>query len=135
MQTTRAAHTSRRPRFSRIPLLLAAIAATLALPATALAGGFTAHLYIGSHTPKVGAQPITVTANHGKQKLSGNVNYRFLFQGQVVSTQPGHSFKGGVFKDKLLWPKRAVGHTITLQVVVSTRYGTDYLNWWIKVRA
>ena len=68
----------------------------------------------------------------GSQKLSGTVNYRFLYLGQVVSRQPGRSFTHGVCYDTLKWPRKAVGHTITLQVVVSTRYGTDYLNWCLK---
>ncbi len=121
----------------RTVLLLTAVMAALAFPTSALAGGFTAHLYVPNktHAPKVGNWRIKVTANRGSQKLSGTVSYRFLFQGTVVSTQPGGPFRNGVFYNTLTWPKRSVGHTITLQVVVKTRYGTDYLNWWIKVRA
>lgn len=119
----------------RTTILLLSILSLFALPATALAGGFTAKLQIGSHTPKVGYQPLTVTATRGGTKLAGSVYYRFLYNGIVVkSYEPGGSFKHGVYHDKLLWPSDAVGHTITLQVVVKTRYGTDYLNWWIKVR-
>ncbi len=114
--------------------LAAAAVITLALPAPALAGGFTARLYAPNHQPRVGNWRITVTATRGRQKLSGRVDYRFLYQGTVVSRQPGHGFTGGVFRDTLKWPARAIGRTITLQVVVSTRYGTNYLNWWIKVR-
>ena len=117
-------------------LLLGAVAVlALALPSSALAGGFTARLYATTHQPKVGNWPIKVTAMRGSQKLSGTVNYRFLYLGQVVSRQPGRSFTHGVCYDTLKWPRKAVGHTITLQVVVSTRFGTDYLNWWIKVRS
>jgi len=125
------------PRLRRLrPALAGAVAvAALALPASALAGGFTAHLYAPSHQPKVGSWRIKVTATRGRQKLSGSVNYRFLYQGQVVSEKPGHKFTRGVYYDTLKWPRAAVGHTITLQVVVSTRYGTDYENWWIKVRS
>jgi hypothetical protein len=118
------------------PVLLAAVAIlALAWPASALAGGFTARLYAPNHQPKVGSWRIKVTATRGGQKLSGSVNYRFLYQGQVVSRKPGYRFTHGVYYDTLKWPRQAVGHTITLQVVVSTRYGTDYLNWWIKVRS
>lgn len=120
---------------SSAALALLAALAMMALPATALAGGFTAHLYVATHQPKVGYQPIKVTATRGSQKLSGTVSYRFLLNGIQVSKQPGHSFTRGVYYDKLKWPAKAVGHTITLQVVVRTRYGTDYLTWWIKVRA
>jgi hypothetical protein len=121
----------------RALLLVIAMTAALAVPATALAGGFTARLSVpgNTHQPKVGNWRIKVTANRGSQKLSGTVSYRFLYQGIVVSKKPGGSFNNGVFNNTLLWPSKAVGHTITLQVVVATRYGTDYLNWWIKVRA
>jgi hypothetical protein len=125
----------RNARLSPVLALLAALV-VMALPATALAGGFTAHLYVpkNTHQPKVGKWPIKVTATRGSQKLSGSVSYRFLLNGTQVSKQPGHSFTRGVYYDTLIWPKKAVGHTITLQVVVKTKYGTDYLNWWIKVR-
>ena len=72
----------------RTVLLLTAVMAALAFPTSALAGGFTAHLYVPNkiHAPKVGNWRIKVTANRGSQKLSGTVSYRFLFQGTVVST-------------------------------------------------
>jgi hypothetical protein len=114
--------------------LVIAVAVALALPASALAGGFSATLKIGSHEPKVGAQPITVTATRGSQKLSGTVRFQFLYQGTIVSKQPGGKLSNGVYRTKLLWPARAIGHTITLQTVVQTKYGTDKLNWWIRVR-
>jgi hypothetical protein len=123
------------PRLGKVLALLAATLA-LALPAGASGAGFTARLLgTPTHQPRVGRWPITVTATRGRQKLSGSVSYQFLYQGQVVSRQPGRSFRNGVCHDTLLWPKRAVGHTITLRIVVKTRYGTDYLNWWIKVRS
>jgi hypothetical protein len=114
-------------------LLLIALA--LAVPSVAAASGFTAKLYAPTHTPKVGNERITVTVTRGTQKLSGSVNYHFLFDGQVVKEEPGHSFKGGVYHDTLQWPKDAVGHRITLQVVINTRYGTDYIDYWIQVRS
>ena len=126
----------RRPALLRRGLLpLVVIAGLLVLPTSALAGGFKAHLFLSTHEPKVGGQPIKVTATRGRQKLSGNVSFQFKFMGTTVSHKPGHNFRKGVYRDKLLWPRRAVGHTITLVVVVKTRYGTDYLNWWIRVRA
>jgi hypothetical protein len=122
-----------KPRSVLLPAL-AAVAVALALPASALAGGFTARLYAPNHQPNVGNWRITVTATRGAQKLSGRVYYRFLYNGAVVRTVPGGRFSHGVWHDTLVWPKNAVGHTITLQTVVVTGYGTDYLNWWIKVR-
>jgi hypothetical protein len=134
MPTTRSARSVHLPKLGRIVALIVSTLA-LALPAGAAAGGFTARLLdTPTHQPRVGRWSITVTAMRGRQKLSGTVSYQFLYQGQVVSRQPGHGFRRGVYRDTLLWPKRAVGHTITLRIVVRTRYGTDYLNWWIKVR-
>jgi hypothetical protein len=118
----------------RTTVSLLIVLGALTLPTSALAGGFTAVLHDSTHTPKVGAQQITVTATRGRQKLSGSVHYRFLLGKTVVSTKPGHKFTRGFFRDKLLWPAEAVGHRITLQVVVQTKFGTDYLNWWVKVR-
>ena len=111
------------------------IVGILALPGSALASGFTAHLFLSTHQPKVGIQPVKVTATRGRQKLSGTVNYQFFLGTTMVSHKPGHSFRNGSFRDPLKWPAEAVGHTITLRVVVKTRYGTDNLNWWIRVRA
>lgn len=118
----------------RAQILVLVAMGALVVPATALASSFSAHLTIGTHQPRVGNQRITVTATRGRTKLAGTVHYRFLYNGSVVSTKPGGSFRHGVYHDTLAWPKAAVGHTITLQVVVHTRYGTKYLNWWIKVK-
>lgn len=129
----RPASTARR---ALAPLLATLFtAAALALPATAVAAGFTAHLYAPNHQPEVGAKwRIKVTATRGGRALSGTVRYRYLSYGSVVATRPGGSFTHGVYRDTLTWPGAAVGHPLTFQAVVRTRYGTVYLNWWIKVR-
>jgi hypothetical protein len=125
---------SARPALRPVVVVVALVAA-LALPAAAIAGGFTARLIANGHEPRVGWWPVTITATRGRQKLSGDVYYRFLYNGTVVkSYESGGTFHNGVYHDKLHWPATAVGHTITLQVVVQTRYGTDYLDWWIRVR-
>lgn len=131
-----AASPSRHALVWRGLLPLVVITGALALPTSALAGGFKAHLFLATHQPKVGHQPIKVTATRGRQKLSGNVSYLFYLgrTAQKVGHAPGHGFRHGVYHDSLIWPAEAVGHTITLRVVVKTRYGTDNLNWWIKVR-
>lgn len=110
------------------------LAGALALPGSAAAAGFTATLSAPTHTPAVGKEQITVTATRGTQKLSGSVNYEFLYSGQVVSHQAGHSFTGGVFHDTLIWPLDSVGYPLTLRVIVQTRYGTDDIDYWIKVK-
>jgi hypothetical protein len=119
----------------RRALFALVLMAALALPASAFAGGFTAHLSAPNHKPVANKKwPITVTANRGSAKLAGTVSYRYLSYGSVVATRPGGSFKHGVFHDSLVWPGEAVGHPLSLQVVVKTRYGTDYLPWWIQVQ-
>jgi hypothetical protein len=118
----------------RSVVALLALVAALAVPATAFAGGFSARLIAHGHTPRVGLWPLTVTATRGAKKLSGTVRYQYLYQGSIVRKTSGGSFRHGVYHDELKWPTQAVGHKITLQVVVNTKYGTDYLNWWIRVR-
>jgi hypothetical protein len=132
------AQLSERVPRRRLRLRSVAIAATaaaaLALPASALASGFTASASIPTHTPKIGNEKITVYATKNGKKLSGNVSYHFLFQGQVVSRQSGGNFKNGVYHDTLKWPAEAVGSKLTLQIVIKTNYGTDYINYWIDVK-
>ncbi|HWF74684.1 MAG TPA: hypothetical protein VG186_15145 [Solirubrobacteraceae bacterium] len=121
---------------SRSVLTLIFTVLVLALPASAMAAPFTSSLKAPNHSPTAGKKwYITVTATHGKSKLSGNVNYQFLFGSAVVSNQKGHSFHGGVFHDWLLFPKKSVGYSLTLRVVVKTSFGTVDLPWAIKVRA
>ena len=79
----------------------------------------------------------------GSHKLSGKVvHYQFLFDGQVVSTQPAGEpsnhwgdFSHGVFHDTLQFPYESVGEHITLRVVVKTKYGTQHVDWWIVAKA
>jgi hypothetical protein len=120
----------------RSSLALIATALALARPSSASAAAFSARLSAPRHSPTAGkAWVITVTATHGRTKLSGSVRYQFLFQGEVVSTQPGHSFTRGVYRDKLLFTGDAVGHALTLRVVVRTSLGTVNLNWAVQARA
>ncbi len=123
--------------WSTLGVLTVAVAAlAMALPAPAAAASISAHLSAPNHSPVAGKKwYITVTVSRGHQKLSGSVKYQFLYDGQKVSTQPGHSFKGGVYRDWLLFPKEAVGQPLTLRVVVTTKYGTVDLDWAVKARA
>ena len=117
-------------------LTMAITALALALPAPAAASSISAHLSAPNHAPIAGKKwYITVTISHGGQKLTGSVKYQFLFDGTVVSTQPGHSFKGDVYRDWLLFPKDAVGHPLTLRIVVKTNHGTVDLDWAVTTRA
>jgi hypothetical protein len=120
----------------RASLVIVGLALALALPAAASAAPFTAHLKAPNHTPTANKRwPITVTASHGRTKPGGVVRYEFLFAGQVVAHRPGHGFRGGVFHDRLLFPSAAIGHPITLRVIVKTRFGTVNLNWKVTTRA
>lgn len=107
----------------------------LALPAAALAGGFAASLAAPNHHPVANTKwRITVRATRSGRGLSGTVAYRYLSYGTVVGHGVGGSFGRGVYHDAIIWPARAIGHPLTFQVVVRTRYGTDYLNWFVQVR-
>jgi hypothetical protein len=117
-------------------LLLLITAFLAAVPASALASAVTDHLQAPNHSPTAGKSwPITVTVTRGSAKLSGSVKYEFLYNGSVVSHQPGHSFKGGVYHDTLKFPDEAVGYSLTLRVIVTTHYGTVDLDWAVKTRA
>jgi hypothetical protein len=123
-------------RLTLRPLLaLIVVGVALALPVAALAAGFTAKLTAPNHHPVANTKwHITVTATRGRQKLSGTVSYRYLSNGTVVGRGIGGSFRHGVYRDAIIWPGEAIGHPLTFQVVVTTRYGTDYVNWFVQVR-
>jgi len=134
-----------RPRLIAV-LVGAAAFACAAAPASA--ANFVATLKAPNHTPKAGAKDwrITVTARtRAGTPLRATATYKFLFNGQVVSTQypaPGHSKGGkrpyhfrGKYRDTILWPARAAGYPLTFRVVVSTkRRGTINLDWKVRVR-
>ncbi len=120
----------------RAALVLIALTFALVVPASASAAPFAARLHAPNHSPTAGRLwPITVDVTRGGAKLSGSVRYQFVYDGSVVAGKPGHSFSRGVYRDSLLFPRDAVGHALTLRVVVSTRYGTVALNWAVKARA
>ncbi len=125
---------NRRPLWKgALPLL---IGAALIVPAAASAAAFSAHLRAPNHTPTASKPwPITVTVTRGDSMLSGSVRYEYLYDGSVVSHQPGHSFSGGVYRDTLDFPREAVGYPLTLRVIVTTRYGTVDLDWAVTTRA
>lgn len=123
-----------RRRFALIALSLAAL---FAMPSAALAAGsFTATLKAPSHTPIAKSSwAITINVSKGTTKLNGNVNYEFLFGGQVVSRQKGHAFKNGVFTDKLCFPPKSENQPLKLGMVVTTKYGSKTLYWNVQTKA
>lgn len=122
----------------RLVVVALSVAALLTAPSAALAatGNFTAKLKAPNHTPIANSYwPITINVTKGKTKLSGNVNYQFLFGGQVVSKQKGHAFKNGVFTDRLCFPSSAEGHALKLGIVVKTSYGSKTLYWTLTTKS
>ncbi len=121
-----------------LPVLIGLLVA-LAVPSSALASAFTIRLSAPNHAPLANNSNwwLTVYVTRGSQKLSGKVvHYQFLYQGQVVSTQPAGDkanhygeFTKGKFVDNLNWPPDSAGQHLTLRVVVQTKYGTEYADW------
>ena len=121
----------------RSGLAAAGAVATLAvaLPTAASANGFTAHVHFPNHTPVMNKKwPITVTATKNGRKLNGKLKYQFLLGSTVEATRPGHRIRHGIAHDTLKFPPAAVGHKLTLRVLVITRYGTDRVSWTVTTR-
>ncbi len=128
--------------------ILGSVVALLAFAAPASAASFVARLQAPDHSPKAGAKNwrITVSARTRSGKpLRATAVYKFLYGGQVVSTQyprPGHATGGtrpyaftGRYRDTILWPARAAGYRLTFRVVVAVKgRGHVNLNWAVRVR-
>ena len=127
-----------RSRLTRRASLAAAglaAAGAVAVPSSASAASFTARVKFPNHTPVMNKKwPITVYASRGRQKLAGTISYEFLLGSTVEAKRKGVSFRNGVGHDTLVFPGAAVGHTITLRVVVKTRYGTRNVNWSVTTK-
>jgi len=120
----------------RTALATLVVVAALALPAAALAAGLSVKSTFPKSNPVANKLwPISLKVRDGGKKLSGTVHYNFLFEGAQVSTQKGHSFTGGTYTDKLKFPKKAEGITLTLQVVVVTKDGTKKIDHTVTTKA
>ena len=116
--------------------LIGVIAAVAVLAPSALASGFTLHVKFPNHTPTVNkAWRITITANRGRQKLSGTIKYVFVTPVGNMTRNATVKVKHGVAHDSIKFPGESAGHRLPMKVVVSTRYGTDTVNWWVKPRS
>jgi hypothetical protein len=133
---------------------LLAAAAVLAPAQAAPAASFRAHLSAPTHHPRACHRwKITVTARTASGRaLRATAVYKFLFQGQVVSTQyPSprsrasctsaarrHSpwpFTGRFTDSTIMWPRRSVGIPLTFRVVVRVAHrGTKNLDYRVRVR-
>lgn len=66
--------------------------------------------------------------------LAGKVLTLFLYLGVVVGKEepPYHKLRDGMLRDNLQFPVQSVGIQLTVQVVVTTRYGPVKLDWRVK---
>lgn len=66
--------------------------------------------------------------------LAGKVLTQFLYDGTVVGKEaPAYrKLREGMLTDKVRFPRQSVGISLTVQVIVTTRYGSVRLDWRIK---
>jgi hypothetical protein len=102
-----------------------------------------ARMTVATHTPRANHNvPVKIVVRTvGGRRLSGTVQYHFLYAGQVVGTRSCHNtgsvpchFRNGIYRDTLTFPARAEGIRVTFQAVVKTNLGTKKPQFWIKVR-
>jgi hypothetical protein len=125
----------------RASIVLACLIAAFALviPSAAPAAAFTAKVHFPNHNPIAGKTwVITWTATKGRTKLSGSDSYQF-FEGKATSgpplkTEPGVSFKNGKGRDTFKFPAEAIGHQLTLVVVIKTSVGTVKVPWLLTTK-
>lgn len=139
MQRSSPSTTARRVRRASIALVGLVVALTLIIPSAASAAAFTAKVHFPNHNPIAGKNwVITWTAIKGRTKLSGSDSYQFFIgrstSGSPVRTEPGVSFKNGKGRDTLKFPGAAVGHQLTLVVVIKTSAGTVKVPWLLTTK-
>jgi hypothetical protein len=125
----------------RVSIALAGLIAAFALliPSAASAAAFTAKVHFPNHNPIAGKTwVITWTATKGRTKLSGSDSYEFYegknSSGPPLRTEPGVSFKNGKGRDTFNFPAEAVGHQLTLVVVIKTSAGTVKVPWLLTTK-
>lgn len=125
----------------RASIALAGLIATVALliPSAASAAAFTAKVHFPNHNPIAGKTwVITWTATKGRTKLSGSDSYEFYVgknsSGPPLRTEPGVSFKSGKGRDTFKFPAEAIGHQLTLVVVIKTSAGTVKVPWLLTTK-
>lgn len=105
------------------------------LPAAAQAASFKITPHIANHTPIVNKKwPVELTVTAGKKRLSGSVKYEFLFDGSVVSHQPGHKFRRGIYRDTMVFPSQSLGEPLTLRILVTVPayHRTEHIDWKVQ---
>ena len=105
---------------------------------TVTIGPVHASFKAANHDPVAGKLwPYTVHVTNASGKpLDGTVDTQFVFAGIVVGheTPQFHKLKRGVLHDNITYPTSAVGHAITLVVVIKTSAGSVALAWPVKAR-
>jgi hypothetical protein len=130
---------ARRVSRASVALVGLALALTLIVPSAASAAAFSAKVHFPNHNPIAGKTwVITWTATKGRTKLSGSDSYEF-YEGKNISgpplrTEPGVSFKNGKGRDTFNFPAEAVGHQLTLVVVIKTSAGTVKVPWLLTTK-
>ncbi len=130
MQRPSRSTTAHRIQRGVIAVLGLVAAFALILPGAASAASFGARVAFPKSNPVMNKPwRITIYAWKGHRELSGSTKYQFLLNGSpVTSTRKGISFRNGVGHDSLVFPGEAVGHTLTVRVLVTTSYGTQGFN-------
>jgi hypothetical protein len=108
-------------------------ATATALLAIGTAGGVTATLHAGTHTPTVGRPwPLHLTVTRGGTLAKASVAYEYLFGGQVVAHRSHYIFTGH-FSDVFQWPSSAVGYPLTFRAVIVSDGATINLDYPVQV--
>ena len=136
--STMVRHT-RRASIALAGLAGLAVAFVLLIPSAASAAAFSAKVHFPNHNPIANKNwVITWTATKGRTKLSGSDSYQFYegknSSGPPLRTEPGVSFKNGKGRDTFKFPGAAVGHQLTLVVVIKTSAGTVKVPWLLTTK-
>lgn len=101
---------------------------------SASAGGVTATLVAGTHTPRANATwPLRFTITRAGQPVQASVSYEYLFSGQVVARRNHYTFTGS-FHDTFVWPSTAIGYPLTFRALLAAGASTIALDYPVRVR-
>jgi hypothetical protein len=99
---------------------------------SASAGGVTATMRAGTHTPSVGSWPVHFSVTRAGQPVKASVSYEYLFAGQVVARRSHYSFNGR-FSDVFQWPAEAAGYPLTFRAVITAGRSVIDLDYPVQV--
>jgi hypothetical protein len=88
------------------------------------------------HSPKISHkwEYFVEATNPNGQPLAGKVLTEFLFSGTVEGKEvpPYHNLAGGKLANKVTFPPDSLSVPLTVQVIVTTKYGSLTLDWPVK---